>query len=158
MNILTKLSSPLRIGQFWMTIFSSPGHCPGWTVIGNSVCLSVCLWMALALPTDKMDPKYIIPNVLYMSGMNAHKKIPQKCKKIRQPAHQLCCVFLWGCLPSFSWVTGGGLCFPSSPMVDTVSCSSYNCASSLSSFFCIICIYISGWLPFVFSCMLSFLN
>ena len=24
-------------------IFSSPGHCPGWTVIGNSVCLSVCM-------------------------------------------------------------------------------------------------------------------
>ena len=41
-------------------IFSSPGYCPGWTVIGNSVCVCVCVcvcvWTHFAQLTDKMDP------------------------------------------------------------------------------------------------------
>ena len=36
--------------------FLQPGHCPGWTVIDNSVCMSACLWTAVAWLTDKMDP------------------------------------------------------------------------------------------------------
>ena len=45
--------------------------------------------------------------------MHIQKKNPKK--KWRRPAHQLCCVFLWGRLPSYSWVTGGGLCYLSPP-------------------------------------------
>ena len=50
----------------------------GWTVIGNSVCLCVCLyvcmWMHFAQLTDKMDPKYIIPSELAGFHDDEHPK------------------------------------------------------------------------------------
>ena len=75
-----------------LTIFFSPGHCPGWTVIGNSVCVCACLSTPVAWPTNKYDTKYMMAKVLYLVHLNADPKETQK--KGRQPAHQLCWVFL----------------------------------------------------------------
>ena len=54
-------------GHIFSTVIFSPGPATSrsGTVIGNSVCvlafLFVCMLMALAQLTDKMDPMYIIP-------------------------------------------------------------------------------------------------
>ena len=62
-------------------IFSSPGHCPGWTVIGNSVCLSVCPFTPVAQLTDKMDPCAKHQNYSPGSHNDAHKNNPKNPPK-----------------------------------------------------------------------------
>ena len=42
------------------------------TVMSNSVCLFVCLLMAVAQPTDKINMPYGIWNMLFLSGMMMH--------------------------------------------------------------------------------------
>ena len=84
----------------WLFKFSSgPGHWPGLNS-NRQFCLSVCLFICLFTPvarlTDKMDSCAKHQNDSPGSHNDAHQK-----KKWRWPAHQLCCVFLWGCLPSF---------------------------------------------------------
>ena len=56
-------------------IFSSPGNCPGWTVIDNSVCVFVSIFTPVAQLTDKMDPCIVHQNDCPESHNDAHKKI-----------------------------------------------------------------------------------
>ena len=46
-------------------------------IVGNSVCVSACLWMALAQLTENMDPMYIIPKQLCESHDDAPE--PNSC-------------------------------------------------------------------------------
>ena len=50
-------------------IFSSPGNCPGWTVIGNFVCvvMSVCLYVNTLCSAHRQDgqEQKSVNNTLY---------------------------------------------------------------------------------------------
>ena len=67
------------------------------------MCLCVCLSTPVAQLTDKMDLCIMHQNDSPGSHNDAHPKKKKKKKK-KKPAHQLCCVFLWG---HQNWKKGG---------------------------------------------------
>ena len=71
---------------------------------------------ALAPLTDKYDTKYMIANVLYMPGMNAHKKSPKKLQKMKMTYPVTLRTRVTGWLSSFFFLGHiGRLCFSPFP-------------------------------------------